>query len=553
MSYSGRESEDAAVALDRGSPDPRTNRLVAVICLVGLLVTGVSVWGAVRTDRNFEQRLLQTQSRQAATVLAAAVGDIQQPLMAALEMEAGVLVDRRREVFRSRFARNVGPGRQFVSASLWHVDARGAKRLATLGAAPVLPPDGAAASFVRRATKSSTSIVQRVDAGRRLRIAYALGDRKTGVVIYAERAIPANRRAPVDRNSAFAGLDYAIYFGPHADPASLTTTDVPPRSLPLRGTTYTSSVPFGDTVLTLVTRPRHHLGSDLNRRMPWYVLIAGLLLTATTATVARRAVEARKRAESDTRTIRTLYEKVDTLFGEQRDLSIRLQRALLPRYIPNIPGLEVAAEYIAGASGIDIGGDWYSVIATGDETFAFVVGDVSGHGIDAVAEMARARFTVRAYLLDGNPPHVALQKCSGQFDVATDEHLVTVIAGIGNVRTGEVTVANAGHPRPLQIHEDGSTEFVETALGPPLGVGATHYEPTSFTLVPKSTLLCYTDGLMERRGEDISVGLKRLARTASGSKRRENLAEFLADLLDGMRDDNAADDIALLAFRRAPQ
>jgi serine phosphatase RsbU (regulator of sigma subunit) len=71
--------------------------------------------------------------------------------------------------------------------------------------------------------------------------------------------------------------------------------------------------------------------------------------------------------------------------------------------------MEVSSEYVAGAQGIDIGGDWYSAIPVGDETFAFVVGDVSGNGVDAVAEMARARFTLRAYLFDGNGPATALE------------------------------------------------------------------------------------------------------------------------------------------------
>ena len=154
--------------------------------------------------------------------------------------------------------------------------------------------------------------------------------------------------------------------------------------------------------------------------------------------MTRQVVRSRDRAESDTKTITALYEKVDALYGEQRDLAIDLQRALLPKIIPDIPGLQVAAEYTAGVKGIDIGGDWYSLIGIGDDNFAFVVGDVSGHGVDAVAEMARARFTLRAYLIDGNPPHVALEKCSRQFDIANDGHIVTVIAGVGNVRTGEV-------------------------------------------------------------------------------------------------------------------
>ena len=84
--------------------------------------------------------------------------------------------------------------------------------------------------------------------------------------------------------------------------------------------------------------------------------------------------------------------------------------------------------------------------------FAFVVGDVSGRGIDAVAVMASARFTLRAYLLRGDTAATALGMCSRQFDVTADGHIATAVVGIGNWRTGEVTVANAGHCLPLLLH-----------------------------------------------------------------------------------------------------
>ena len=109
---------------------------------------------------------------------------------------------------------------------------------------------------------ASRSVVRRVAIGERSRIAYALADPSTGLVVYAERAIPADRRAPVDRNSAFADLDYAIYLGTGTDTADMTTTDVDPATCRCKGLTARAAVPFGDTVLTLVTSapgpPRQH-------------------------------------------------------------------------------------------------------------------------------------------------------------------------------------------------------------------------------------------------------------------------------------------------------
>ena len=153
---------------------------------------------------------------------------------------------------------------------------------------------------------------------------------------------------------------------------------------------------------------------------------------------------------------------------------MQLQRALLPQILPTIRDFEVASAYVAGAEGVDIGGDWYSVIGTDDDQFAFVVGDVSGRGLDAVAVMAHARFTLRAYLIDGDTPEVALEKCSHQFDITVDHHMTTALVGVGNARTGEIRVASAGHPLPLLISDD-DTQFVSIPVGPPLGTGPASY------------------------------------------------------------------------------
>jgi hypothetical protein len=313
--------------------------------------------------------------------------------------------------FTRVFSASVGADRQFLSASLWRRDGDTFNRVASIGSAPALDPQGPEIrGFLGHASTSvAPFVVRRLTVGDQSRIAYAKSDAVTGAVVYAERAIPADRRAPVDRGSAYSDLDYAIYLGAGTDTSDMTTTDVDPASLPLRGLTARATVPFGDTVLNLVTHPRTHLGSSLSQRLPWFLLLGGLLLTLTLALVARQLTRSRQRAESDTETITTLYQRVDTLYGEQRALSVRLQRALLPQVNPGIPGMEVSSEYVAGAQGIDIGGDWYSAIPVGDETFAFVVGDVSGNGVDAVAEMARARFTLRAYLFDGNGPATALE------------------------------------------------------------------------------------------------------------------------------------------------
>ncbi len=524
-------------------------RAVAIISIVGFALTVLSTWGVARTDENTEQRLLQVQSKQAAAVLSSAALVVQQPMKAALDVQA-FAEGGRASVFERGMGTSVGTDDgQFVSASLWHQEQGRIRNVAKLGVSPGVDgsgPDGQA--FLGRALKASTAVVQRVDVGGQVRLAWALADPETGYVVYAERAVPADRRSRVDRDSAFADLSYAIYIGKGTDLADLSTTDVDPADLPLKGVTYRTEVPFADTVITLVTSPRRHLGSPLSQRLPLILGVGGLLLTIIAALVARQLVRARSEAEANTETITALYERDDVLHEEQRSLFVRLQRALLPQVIPDIPQIEIASEYVAGAQGVDIGGDWYSVIAVDDDHFAFVVGDVSGHGVDAVAVMAHARFTLRAYLVDGDSPQQALEKCSRQFDISVDDHMVTAIAGIGNWRSGEMVMANAGHPPPLLV-TDGQTEYVSIPAGPPLGIGPSSYESTTVTMTGGSTLILYTDGLIERRTEDIDTGMRRLADVV-GPIASDPVEALVDQVLTSLRDEDAADDIAVLALRR---
>lgn len=534
------------------SPRRRRDRVAAAIVVIGLATTVLGVALAVRTDRSNEERLLQVQTEQAAAVLEAATMGVQEPLASALDVAASLLPWRLRTVFEERFSRNIGPDQAFEAGALWQRGPSGLRQVAAAGAPPGIRPSTAhAGRLVARSLKARTMAVAWTTVGQQIRISYVLADPASRFVVYAERSVPGNRRSPVDSDSGFAGLDYALYLGEGTSTENMVMTNEEPARLPLDGLTYTTTVPFGDDVLTLVTRPREHLGSDLGAQLPWLLGIAGPLATLLALLLTRHLLRSRERAEADTRTITSLYRRVEGLYDEQRELSVRLQRALLPRMLPQLPGFDVAATYVAGAQGIDIGGDWYSVVEAGGDEFAFVVGDVSGHGIDAVAEMARARFTIRAYLMDGDSPASALEKSAHQFDIAVDGHMVTVLAGTGNWRTGELTIASAGHPAPLSVSADGTSAFLPVRTGPPLGAGVAAFEATTAMLEPGSMLLCFTDGLVERRTEDIDAGLARLADAAAAHYSDSGpLEPFLGELLVQMRDPDRSDDIAVLALRR---
>ncbi len=400
---------------------------------------------------------------------------------------------------------------------------------------------------LRHAFTSTTTTIRVVTVGDLVDIVYVRADPVSGSAVYAERAVPADRRAPAARNSAFRQLHYAIYFGQAESAAQLSTTDVDPAVLPFDGVTARTTIPFGDDFLTLSTTPRDHLGSDFGRRLPLLLLFAGIVLTAFAAGAGQQLVRGRHTAEHDAATITELYERTEILFAKQRELFVSLQRALLPRAFPRVANLELAAQYVAGARGLDIGGDWYSIIELDTSRFGFVVGDVSGHGVDSVAVMAHARFTIRAYLMEGEDPATVLEKCAPQFDILEDGHLTTALVGVGDWRTGEITLASAGHLPPALITEAGA-RYVELTPGRPLGTGPDRYLSTHLTMPPGSTLFCFTDGLVERRGEGIDDGLARLAGVLDSMPGR-SVDDLVAHTVQQLRHQDAPDDIATLAIR----
>lgn len=519
-------------------------QVALIVAVIGVAVTALVSWTAWTLNRNNEHRLLEVQTKQAGAVVAASILSIHDPLSTVQEIvtATGGSVEQ----FRSHLSAYVGPGLMFASASLWHVEGSSAHLMASVGAAPDLAPSSTRThTLVIRAADSKTFGITRIHDGSSQRVGYAVGSPGTSpYVVYAERAIPADREAPVESNSAFSDLDYATYIGT-ISPANLTTTDMALSQLPLSGTAK-DVIPFGDTTVTLVAAARGPLGGSLGGDLPWIFAVGGVLLTMATVVTAEQLVRRRRDAEEDASTITGLYDRLDSLYGEQRSIAEALQRALLPQFNPSIPNLEIASRYLAGVKGVDIGGDWYSLIPVDQRHFAFAVGDVSGRGVRAATVMARLRFTIRAYLREGHPPDRVLEMCSGEIDVLTDNHFSTVLVGIGNLETREITLANAGHLNPLLI-SDSHPEFVPTAVGLPLGVRRSTYRPTSFVMPPGSALVAFTDGLVERRTEGLDVGLQRLADAASSPA--PSLEDLLTKVVAELAQDGSEDDIAVLAFR----
>jgi serine phosphatase RsbU (regulator of sigma subunit) len=516
--------------------------------VVGVLLTACVSGTAVYLDRRNNHRLLQLQTQQDGVLLSASIVKITGPLAAALEVAEATRGDA--ASFGRYIATVTGPAKTFVSAALVRVTAGGGTVVASVGAGGALSGGRAAVqATIAAAGRTPTFAVTQLHRGSGERVGYAVGGPADGYVVYAERAIPADREVAIEHDSAFSDLNYATYIGaPSA--ADLATTDVSPSQLPLTGHTATLRVPFGDTTLTLVARANTDLAGTFEAVLPYLLLGVGLVTTGAAALAAGQLERRRRRAELHGATLSRLYQELDDLYSQQRSVAEALQQALLPAFLPRIDGIDLASRYVAGVAGVDVGGDWFSVIQLGDGRFGFVVGDVSGRGIGAAAVMARIRFTLRAYLYEGHSPDVVLSMCSAQLDLERDEHFATAVVGIGDPTTGTVVLANAGHPQPLLIG-DGRSEFVATSAGLPLGMGADTYELCTVSLEPGDCLLAYTDGLVERRNEDIDVGLGRLA--AAAQRPAPDLEAVVSSLVEAMSEDGGEDDIAVLAIRRQPR
>jgi serine phosphatase RsbU (regulator of sigma subunit) len=196
-----------------------------------------------------------------------------------------------------------------------------------------------------------------------------------------------------------------------------------------------------------------------------------------------------------------------------------------------------------------VGGDWYDVFELPDGSVALVIGDITGRGIAAAAVMAEVRTALRAYSLLRLPLEEMLRMLN-ELMRAIEAPPVTLALFALDLEAARLTGVSAGHTPALLLHRDGTREFVVGASGPPLGFGiSSGYRTESLPFPPGSGLLLYTDGLIERRGESIDVGLDRLLHT--DLERHRNLP--LADrIFAPLGDENPAeDDVAVLAVEWA--
>jgi len=280
-------------------------------------------------------------------------------------------------------------------------------------------------------------------------------------------------------------------------------------------------------------------------------------------------------------------------YEHEREIAVTLQRGLLPRRLPTVAGLSFAWRYRPGSTASLVGGDWYDVLTVADGRTAFVIGDVMGHGIHAAAVMGQLRATARVYAADrAFRPGAVLAELDGAASRLEQSAMTTVALAVLDPIRGRLTTASAGHPPPLLIPPRGEARYLPVEPGPPLSVGVPdrptadgptgrfaadpaieraatdrpawgypaarsgtspagigfrrpRYPELDLSLEPGSTLLFFTDGLVEDRRRPIDDGLELLRQSAKPGRPPERLCDELLAALG--RTDGHEDDLAMLA------
>ncbi|KAF3469932.1 SpoIIE family protein phosphatase [Streptomyces sp. Tu 3180] len=240
------------------------------------------------------------------------------------------------------------------------------------------------------------------------------------------------------------------------------------------------------------------------------------------------------------------------LYQRQRKVAETMQRYLLPQ-LPRVAELEMTARYLPAPDASHVGGDWYDAFTLADGATALAIGDVSGHDLDAAAGMAQLRNVLRAYAWSQQePPSRIVERVDRSVLRITDVPMATLVLATlapGGGEHWELRWTNAGHPPPLLVTHEGLVRYLTGGNGMLLGTGTNPARSDGADVLPPgSTLVLYTDGLIESPSHSIDEGLEQLRRHAAALAHRP-VEDFTDELLSRVRPADNDDDVALLVLR----
>jgi hypothetical protein len=370
-------------------------------------------------------------------------------------------------------------------------------------------------------------------------LGFALGGSgvPAGTVIYRQSALGKVSAPRAAKTAPFSELNVVLYAG---GPISADVLVETTSGGPLRGDVITEPLPAGAATWTLQTSAVHSLVGPDVADAPWIVVLSGLVLSLLIGLVIE--VETRRRNSAL------------ALYRSERNVAETLQRSLLPT-LPTIEGLALSARYLPGAAEQQVGGDWFDVFAIDDGRVGVVIGDVVGHDIAAAAAMSQIQASLRALAWQGESPKAVLDQLDALVLNFAISELVTVFYGVLDAADADggrrLTYANAGHLPPLYRRQNGQVDDLDEAssvlLGAPPSPGVSRGQ-AEVQLDAGSTLVLFTDGLVEVPGKSLTESLGRLkstVRAARGDADPETICELLLADLDPH---HLRDDVAVLTI-----
>jgi serine phosphatase RsbU (regulator of sigma subunit)/DNA-binding response OmpR family regulator/anti-sigma regulatory factor (Ser/Thr protein kinase) len=227
----------------------------------------------------------------------------------------------------------------------------------------------------------------------------------------------------------------------------------------------------------------------------------------------RRAEAARERLAAE----RAARAEAEAAYERERTIASTLQRDLLPRRLPDAPGVALASHFSAGGEGTTVGGDWFDVFPLSGGRLGLVIGDVAGRGVAAAARMGQLRSVARAYAVEGHPPAEVVARLNLYHQALRADDMTTLVYAVVEPDLGRLRLVNAGHPPPVLVVPGATARLLDGSCAA-LGIAEICRPPEIVVdFPPGATLVLYTDGLVERRREGIGPGLSRLLSAVSNA------------------------------------
>jgi hypothetical protein len=514
----------------------------AIALLIALLVTAVASWLTAVAVHDQEHRLLKERAAEVSLVLTSAINVVPESLAA----QGGILraTDRSKSAYERSALASVAAGPGKLSFAWLRPEPSGSGYV-VLGAAGDSLRTGEVVTDARVATfdraMHSTQAVATPVTGVDRRLGFALGPpaAPAGTVLYRESALGPVAAPRAAASAPFAELDVVIYDSSTPNQSQILASTT--RDLPLRGDVRTEPLAAGASTWLLSVKARRPLVGSVAADAPWLVLIVGVLASLLIATVIAAAASRRDAALA--------------LYAGEHQIAETLQRSLLPQ-LPVLPGLDLAARYLAAGTGQEVGGDWFDAFPISGGRVGLAIGDVIGHDLTAASAMAQIRASLRAYALDGDAPGSVINRLDHLVDTLDLTQLVTVIYAVLEPAEPDgsrlLRYTNAGHLPPLLREPHGAVHTLaggdSVVIGAPITV---QHSEAKRRLEPGSTLLFFTDGLVEVPGRRLEEALDRIGTTFARHDDAMSLDTLCEQVLATTTDRELRDDVALLVVRTA--